>query len=266
MRIFLPIVTTLLVTSLFSQKLEVEGSIIIKNSEDPTPEPGTIRWTGTDFQGWNGIKWVSLTSGITYAGEVSDADGHLYPTVIIGTQEWMAENLRTTKYMNETVIPNVVDNTNWQNSNYGAWCWYDNDIVYEQQYGKLYNWYAVNDGRGLCPAGWHIPSTSEWSILRDFLGGEGAAGGHLKESGTANWNFPNTGASNLTGFSALPGGHRYIDGSFLNFRNRGFWWSSTLGGPLPDNASARLMLYNSDDLVSFGDDKRLGLSVRCLRD
>src|SRR5690606_15641997 len=107
--------------------------------------------------------------------------------ITIGTQEWMTQNLRTTKYKNGDALPNVTNNTDWGNLGSGAYCWYNNNNGYEQPYGKLYNWYAVNDARGLCPTGWHVPTDAEWDTLTTFLGGLSAAGGPMKEAGTAHW-------------------------------------------------------------------------------
>ncbi len=250
---------------LFGQeKLEIGGAIVIKNSDDPNPVPGTIRWTGTDFQGWNGTKWVSLVSGIAYEGQVEDIDGNVYSTIKIGTQEWMTENLRTTRYRDETPIPNISDNTLWSNANYGAWSWYDNDSSYTQPFGNLYNWYAVNDGRGLCPAGWHVPSDAEWTTLSDFLDGTPVAGGPMKETGTAHWDSPNTGATNSSGFTGLPGGVRSTAGLFLSMGGNGSCWSSSEF----DNSTAwyRYLVFSGDDLHRSNNDKKLGFSVRCIRD
>jgi uncharacterized protein (TIGR02145 family) len=176
----------------------------------------------------------------------------------------MVENLRTRRYRDGTSIPNVTDNTNWSNANYGAWCWYNNDgPTYEQPYGKLYNWFAVNDGRGLCPTGWHVPTDTEWTTLTNFLGGESVGGGLMKEAGTAHWNSPNNGATNASGFTGLPGGYRLNDGSYNNLGNVGSWWSSTESVA---NAWSRNLIYGDDNVYRNNSDKRLGISVRCLRD
>ena len=140
----------LMTTMIYSQKLEVDGSIQIADSEDSSPPPGTIKWTGTDFLGWNGTKWISLTSGIAFESQVQDIDGNIYQTLKIGNQEWMVENLRTTRYADGTEIPQVNNPVSWQAANYGAWCYYDTASTYKLPYGILYNWYAVNDGRKLC--------------------------------------------------------------------------------------------------------------------
>ncbi|NND05901.1 MAG: hypothetical protein HKN87_05935 [Saprospiraceae bacterium] len=274
MRILLTILSLSITTFIFAQNLDVEGDIKISSSGNTTPAPGTIRWTGSDFLGWNGTKWISLTSGIAFEGEVTDTAGNTYRTITIGSQEWMAENLRTTHYADGTIIPQVNNNGTWAAANYGAWCWYDTSSNYELPYGKLYNWYAVNDGRGLCPNGWHMPSDAEWTTLIDFLDPEvvdpdaigtqsSVAGGKMKESGTAHWNSPNTAATNESGFSGLPGGFRFNDGSYITLGNDGYWWSSTESGA---NAWFRVLFYSSVDVSRSNNDKRLGFSVRCLRD
>jgi uncharacterized protein (TIGR02145 family) len=253
-------------TTYGQEKLAVEGAIIIKNSEDPTPEPGTIRFNPAtnDFEGWNGVIWASLTGGL---GSVTDIDANVYKTVTIGTQVWMAQNLRTTRYENGDTIPNVTDNTEWSNLDSGAYCWYNNDDSYEQPYGKLYNWYAVNDSRGLCPTGWHVPSgddiSSEWKILIDYLGGLSVAGGPMKEAGIAHWMSPNTGATNSSGFTGLPGGYRILSGTFNLLGARSYWWSSTESGSY---AWYRNLNYDNDDVSRNIHGKEVGLSVRCVRD
>ena len=145
-----------------AQEFEVDGDVQIGASENESPDPGTIRWTGTDFVGWNGTKWVSLTIPRTYHGQMEDFDGNQYNTIQIGDQIWMAENLRTTSFANGTPIEQISDSIAWFNADTSAWCWYQNDSAsYEIDFGKLYNWYAVNDQNGLCPTGWKVPSTSD---------------------------------------------------------------------------------------------------------
>jgi uncharacterized protein (TIGR02145 family) len=245
------------------EKLEIEGAITIGNAEETSPKPGTIRWTGTDLKGWNGTKWISLTTGIAFAREVTDIDGHVYPTIIIGTQEWMAENLRTSKYQDGSVIPLVTNNTSWSSLNNGAYCWYDNDNKYEHPYGKLYNWYTVEDSKGLCPSGWHVPSHAEWTTLTDFLGGLGTAGGLMKEGGSAHWDFPNTKATNASGFTGLPGGLRYTGGSFGSLGTYGYWWSSI---EVDSDAWYRVLDHITGECSSQKNDKTFGFSVRCVHD
>ena len=246
------------------EKLEIEGAIKIGNSEEVFPGPGTIQWTGSDFQVWNGYMWVSMLSGIAYTGEVTDVEGNVYPTIVIGDQEWMAENLRTGKYRNGNSIPQIQGNTDWSNAVAGAWCWYDNNSVYDRPFGKLYNWYAVNDGRGLCPIGWDIPTNAEWTALTDFLGGLDNAGGPMKESGSAHWNSPNTGATNASGFTGLPGGGRVSLSSFSNLGNFGYLWSNTFESS--SNAWFRFLSFSTDRIDLGNLDKWFGFSVRCIKD
>jgi uncharacterized protein (TIGR02145 family) len=192
---------------------------------------------------------------------ISDVDGNTYKTVNIGSQLWMAENLKVSKYNDGTTIP-----TQWQNNTTGAWTYYNNDAYNYANYGKLYNWYAVsntNGNKNVCPTGWHVPTDAEWSVLTDYLGGESVAGGKMKEVGTTNWNNPNTDATNTSLFSALPGGFR-VDGNYSWIGNFGYWWSST-----EDNTSSAwsriLSLYN-DNAGRLNPNKESGLSVRCLKD
>lgn len=258
--------TMLLITTLvYSQeKMEVEGAIIIKDSEAASPLSGTIRFNPTtnDFEGWNGIFWASLTG--VQLGTVTDIDGNEYATIDIGTQKWMAENLRTSKYRNGDAIPIVTNNTVWDSLSSGAYCWYNNDTIYETPYGKLYNWFAVDDSRGLCPTGWHVPTYDEWTTLADYFGGIGSAGGKLKEAGTTHWNSPNTGATNESGFTGLPGGARDANGPFYNIEEVGRWWTST--GETSNRAWYRVLSFDNDNLFQFRFSRRLGFSVRCIRD
>jgi uncharacterized protein (TIGR02145 family) len=197
-----------------------------------------------------------------------DGDGNVYNTVTIGTQTWMAENLKTTKYNDNTPIPNGLTS--------GAYYWYNyNEATYKATYGALYNWFAVdnndatkvasNGGKNICPIGWHVPSDTEWTILTDYLGNLSVAGDKLKETGTTHWSSPNTGATNSSGFTALPGGYRNWNGYSFNLIGReGWWWSSSPVGP--DSANYRLMRYTSN-AVEIGEGlKGFGFSVRCLRD
>lgn len=253
--------------TLCQEKIEIEGALIIKDSEDANPKAGTIRYNATtnDFEGWNGVFWASLT-GFTL-GTVTDIDGNTYQTVKIGDQEWMTQNLRTTKYNDGSIIPNITNNTDWANLSTGAYSWYNNDNVYEQPYGKLYNWFAVDDSRGLCPTGWHVPTDAEWTILTDYLGGSSIAGGYLKEAGTTHWSVPNTGATNKSGFTGLPGGERWTSGVFQAFGFYGAWWSSTETGPNSGDAWTRFLNYDDTaiDASDGEDNKTAGCSVRCIQ-
>jgi uncharacterized protein (TIGR02145 family) len=203
------------------------------------------------------------------ASTVTDIDNNTYNTVAIGTQCWTKENLRVSRYNDGAVIPDETANpAGWYNLTTGARSEYDATGVtdYVVTYGYLYNWYAVNDSRKLCPSGWHVPTDAEWTILTTYLGGSDIAGGKMKSAGNDYWNDPNTAATNESGFSALPGGFRDGAGSFNAIRNLAFFWSATeLDGY---NAWFRyLTSYDGyvDDGYNF-DFKSFGASVRCLRD
>ena len=187
--------------------------------------------------------------------------------ITIGTQVWMTRNLDVNHYRNGDSIRHAATVEDWidaGNHGEGAWCYYNNDTAPGKIYGKLYNWYAVNDPRGLAPLGYHVPSDEEWAILENYLGGWEIAGGKLKEKDTIHWLNPNTGATNTTGFSALPGGYRNDSGIFQDIGSQGIWWSATEF----DNADARY-IYIANDYPCFGrlsNDKVLGFSVRCVKD
>ena len=199
-----------------------------------------------------------------------DIDGNVYKTIKIGNQWWMAENLRVTRYRNGESIPNITDNSQWANLTTGACCAYNNNNRQIAKYGLLYNWYAVNDSRGLAPAGWHVPTDTDWQTLVDYLGGSSVAGGKLKATGTIEagdglWRNPNSGATNESGFTALPGGYRhYLNGNFGNVDQFGYWWSSTEYSS--SNAWARLLRYSSADVNRLNYNELDGFSVRCIRD
>jgi uncharacterized protein (TIGR02145 family) len=186
-------------------------------------------------------------------------------TVKIGNQSWATTNLDVSTYRNGDEIPQVEDVEAWAKLTKGAWCYYDNKSANGPIYGKLYNLYAVTDKRGLAPKGFHIPTDAEWTILTDYLGGKDAAGGKMKEAGTSHWLSPNTGATNSSGFKALPGGYRYSGGTFGFFGNYGLWWSNTQGGT--DILAWDRFLYSNDVVVGrFDDFERSGMSVRCIAD
>jgi uncharacterized protein (TIGR02145 family) len=203
---------------------------------------------------------------------LSDVDGNLYNTVVIGSQCWMKENLRTSKYRNSNSITNASDSAAWVTNTTGAWCYYENSAGYNATYGKLYNWYAVDNSSILCPTGWHVPSDAEWCTLSTFLDASAdcssnyiestIAGGKLKETGTSHWN-PNVGATNSSGFTALPGGCRYGNAlSFVSVGLTGAWWSSTAA----TLAYKRLLSHTQSDIFRDMSNKNYGYSVRCLKD
>lgn len=196
--------------------------------------------------------------------ECIDADGNNYKVVKIGDQTWMAENLKTTSYRNGNAILNVTDKDKWAYRNTDAYCWFNNDISNKNIYGALYNRFAVVDNRNLCPVGWHIPKEEEWKILVENLGGLSVASGKLRESGTSHWASPNQGATNESGFSALPGGYRsWSDGSFKSWYNAASWWTST------NTNGVCLVSFNVQSAGSGGfycEVEQKGMHVRCVMD
>lgn len=197
-------------------------------------------------------------------GTVTDADGNSYNTVIIGSQCWMRQNLKTTKYKNNSTITVLATNTDWQNNTTGAYANYSNNNTYVTDYGRLYNWYAVVNNAGLCPNGWHIPSDTEWQTLIDYVGGNAIAGGIIKESGTSHWNTPNTGATDASGFTALPGGYRNDAGYFFGIKDYGYFWSTTENNST--TSWRRDFYYNLQEVARTSFKKLSGLSVRCVKD
>jgi uncharacterized protein (TIGR02145 family) len=195
--------------------------------------------------------------------QITDIDGNVYTSVIIGTQEWLVENLKTTKYNDGTAIPNITDDTLWALDIAGAMCWYDNDISNNTPYGVLYNWYAVNTGK-LAPAGWRVPSQIDMETLGTFINDGVDGGGKLKEVGLEHWASPNTGAIDTFGFKGLPAGLRFNSGAFSLKTADMFLYSST-----QVSASAgysRALTYNNAQLSITGPSKNYGHSVRCMRD
>jgi uncharacterized protein (TIGR02145 family) len=217
----------------------------------------------------SGINFTSIGDPVgSFQNNVSDIDGNTYKTVQIGTQVWMAENLKTSKYSDGTTISNITDNAQWQNNTTGAWSYYNNDAANNAKYGKLYNWYAVspttNGNKNVCPTGWHVPTDAEWMVLTDYLGGAGVAAGKMKEVGTTNWSSLNVVATNVSLFTGLPGGSRYYNGNCSGIGGLGYWWSSSEYSAY--DAWSR-SLYDSDGGAGrFNYDKENGFSVRCLRD
>ena len=195
---------------------------------------------------------------------VTDIDGNVYQTVTIGTQIWMKENLKVTKYRNGAAIPNITDGTTWSSLTTGAYCDYSNTPANSAIYGKLYNWYTVSDSRNLAPAGWHVPTAGEWNILVTFLGGNAFAGGKLRETGTTHWLSPNTTATNESGFTGLGTGYRKPDGGYISFNFNTYFWTSTAFDAIQSYDFGFFHL----DIVAYQyeDDKTTGFPVRCIKD
>jgi len=240
----------------------VAGWITPSNSTQTLPEDGTITFTGTyEEEG---------------SGTVTDIDGNVYQTIKIGDQWWMMENLKVTHYRNGDPIPHVTDNGAWSDLTTGAYCEYDNNPSYVATYGRLYNWFAVDDNRNIAPEGWHVPTDAEWKQLEMYLGMSQAEadatgfrgtdeGGKLKETGTTHWSSPNTGATNESGFTALPGGYRNNLGSYYNMGYDAIFWTST---EYDDYYAWRRALYYDYSVVrrSTYYNSESGYSVRCVRD
>lgn len=197
---------------------------------------------------------------------ISDYDGNSYKTIFIGSQEWMAENLKVSHYRNGDPIPVVTDDSVWSSLTTGAACWYNNDsAAYNCPYGKLYNWYTVNDARNLCPSGWHVPSMNEWNILSDYLGGYLVSGGKMKTIGTQYWLTPNESADNSSGFSGPSAGNRRSEGNFDLIGIRGYYWSTDVYF-LPNHANFSCLGYEGADLGRNANPMAGGFSVRCIKD
>jgi uncharacterized protein (TIGR02145 family) len=213
------------------------------------------------------VTGVKFNPDLTY-GTVTDIEGKSYKTVPIGIQVWMAENLNTSKLNDGTTIPLIVDDAEWTNNLTPAFCWfYNNDTLSKNMYGAYYNWFAVSTGK-LCPAGWHVPSDSEWQLLVNYLGGSNNAGSKIKEAGTNNWIFPNSDATNSSGFTALPAGLRgSMDGTFNGQGYYGGWWSTTELNPSPLGAAWSRWIHADTTVVARSEIFKIdGFTVRCIKD
>jgi uncharacterized protein (TIGR02145 family) len=292
-----PTITTSVITSI-SQTTAVSGGSITSDGGGAVTTSGicwatTINPTISNFKTTDGTvtgtfasTLTALTSGgttyyvrayatnssgtaygnqLTFNTDLGDLDGNSYKTVTIGTQIWMAENLKTTKYNDGTAIPNITDNATWSTNTTGAYCNYSNTLTNSDIYGRLYNWYVVasTNSKKVCPTGWHVASDAEWTTLSTYLGGESVAGGKLKETSTTHWLSPNTGATNETGFTALPGGYRDVTGSFGLVGSYGFWWSSSISGTT--YAWYRYLINSNGSIASGDNDQKAGFYVRCLK-
>jgi uncharacterized protein (TIGR02145 family) len=200
------------------------------------------------------------------ANTVTDVDGNIYKTVTIGSQVWMAENLKVTHYQNGELIISS-KGLSWQNTEEGAYCALNDHSGNIERFGLLYNGFAVMDTRKIAPKGWHIPSVAEWLSLIDYLGGQMVAGGKLKDT-TISWIKPNIGATNESGFSALPGGYRTFNIEYKEAYVSGYWWSST--EPEQDSGSIYFLYLHNSNTYTGGMTswyyKQAGFSVRCVRD
>ena len=207
------------------------------------------------------------TSG--FGENISDIDGNTYKTIYIGTQQWMGENLKTSKYNNGDPIPNVTDSKEWSNLTTGAWSYHKNDVTFDTKYGKLYNWYAIssttNDNKNVCPTGWHVPTDAEWTILSDYLGGMAYAASKMKEVKELEiWYTHNSDATNSSLFTGKPGGVRSPSGEYALLYYYGYWWSSS-EGTYSNAGLSRAVDGINTSLSAPNYGKNGGLSIRCLK-
>ncbi len=223
----------------------------------PSPVAGLQIWctncgNSGETQVYNGTQWTNMIGGVAASLPI--------PGVGICGHIWMSKNLDVAFYRNGDTIPKVTDPAAWAALTTGAYCYYNNDsVTYAATYGKLYNWYALNNARGLAPAGWHVPNAGEFESI--YLC---ASGGNLKQAGTSLWSSPNTGASNITGFTALPGGSRNPQGTFFDIGRWGSFWGG--GEYNSTNGYFFLLSYNNALLQPSFYPKNNGLSVRCIKD
>lgn len=201
------------------------------------------------------------------AEKTADIEGGTNKTVTIGNQVWMQENLNVTKFRNGDIIRQAQTNEEWNDAGANGeavWCYYNNDPVHGKKYGKLYNWFAVHDPRGLAPLGWHIPTDKEWAMAVSALGGEIIAGGKMKYNGISQWQSPNVGGDNSSNFNALPSGMRGIGGKFNFIGESGYFW--TRSEYSPSTAWYRVINHHLPTVVRSSEEKVDGLSVRCIAD
>jgi uncharacterized protein (TIGR02145 family) len=218
--------------------------------------------------------WASNDNGIAYGNEIEfttapsvttieDIDGNTYNTIQIGNQTWIKENLRTRKYADGSPIDNIEDIATWESTQSGAYSWYNNDSAsYNDPYGLMYNFYAVEDDRGLCPAGWHVATKEDWEEMIDYLGGEDEAAFRIRETGTTHWDY-DPGVTNSSGFTAVPGGYRFSGQDFDGIGGYAFFFTSTIFNARP---ISYYMVSNQNNIVEYGNVKNNGFSVRCIKD
>lgn len=202
-------------------------------------------------------------SPIAGAG-VFDVEGNFYASIVLeNEQEWMAENLKSKLFSNGDSIQKIAQNSLWQVANSAAYSVYNQDESNGLTFGNLYNWFVTIDERNICPQGWHVPTSNEWTAFSDLLGGNGVAGGKIKHEDTLFWKAPNTGATNESLFSGLPAGCRYDGGNFANLEKYAYWWTATQ----LDNQYGwyQSTNYLSDNLVKNYTKKQAGYSIRCLK-
>lgn len=246
------------------ESLELDGAVRISNTTAASPDPGTLRWTGSDYEGRMDGSWKSLTkSGQISTNQVVDVDGNVYNTITIGTQVWLRENLRTSRYSDGTSIPEKNMNTDWINPS-PAVSSYENNRKLDDVQGKVYNWYAMDlastGGRNVCPSGWHVPFNHEVITMNTFLGSNAAD--KMREVGNASWSFGNEDATNESGFTGLQAGVRFEDGNFRDLLVAAFWTQSE-----DSIEDGRSFILNDTHIIDFSHSpKESGFGVRCIQD
>ncbi len=195
---------------------------------------------------------------------IVDIDGNVYHSITIGTQTWMVENLKVTKYSNGEKISNITDYSQWSELTLGAYCDYLNVATNSDLYGHIYNWNAVNDNRKIAPKGWHVATEVDWTTLFNYLGGNNVAGGKMKEEGKDRWEYPNSNATNESGFTALPSGVRSSNGEFGSIERSCTWWADTKYNE--SNAICYSLDYSDAKVERNDNEKTFGFSVRCIKD
>ncbi len=207
---------------------------------------------------------IKLTGLYSQTQTVKDADGNVYPVISIGKQIWMAENLKTGKFNDNSNIPYVKADKAWKELKKPGYCWYENDIKNKEEYGALYNWYTV-DTKKLCPKGWHVPSDADWLAMISFIGEKNGIADKLKETGSEHWDNTLSNPTDAYGFTALPGGFRQFGGPFPTFgRSYAVWWSSTAFNA--SQAFNRGLYFSSSNIYRGTEFKQCGFSIRCLKD
>jgi uncharacterized protein (TIGR02145 family) len=206
------------------------------------------------IQVFDGGSWKN-SAGVASAAQT------VYPTIKICNQVWSGKNLTVSRYRNGDIIPEVTDPTAWAALTTGAWCWFLNDSVTYSKYGKLYNWYAATDPRGLAPLGWHVPSDADFNTLAGCVESDG---GKLKQAGTSNWIAPNAGATNSSGFTSLPAGYRNAGGGFAQITGEAYMWSTTAVNATTGRITNLHYAFNL--ILNGGYNKALGASIRIVKD
>jgi len=276
MKHLLSIIAVLFSTALYAQDIDLAGAVHLGNTTSPSP--GAIRWTGLDFEGYNGSAWLSLTGEVpAQYGIVTDIDGHDYRTVIIGNQTWMADNLKTKRYNDEVSIGSALNEDGWSFAtafNLPVYTRIQDTDEWTSVFGLLYNWHAIdpvkNGDRNICPSGWHIPTLGEWNTLRTAVGGIYGASAIKTRGSSPNQTGPwlhdfNGSMTNTSGFDAMPTGRRDPDGPFENLRQKVFFWTATTSGA--DNARA-VRLNVGDNVFSAEtlESRDTGVAIRCVKD